>query len=93
MRLTLKQKRAGVVNVYEVKMTVHIHHQSEREAKHYLFTALENWASRGEVITAVQFDSVEESSKRFFVSVACHPKRQIDLCDDSPPSHRCFVCR
>ena len=69
-KLSLKQKRAGVVNVYEVKLTVHIHHQSEREAKDYLFTALENWASSGEVITGVQFDSVEESSKRFFVGVA-----------------------
>ena len=69
-KLSLKQKRAGVVNVYEVKLTVHIHHQSEREAKDYLFTALENWASSGEIITGVQFDSVEESNKRFFVNVA-----------------------
>jgi hypothetical protein len=69
-KLSLKQKKAGVVNVYEVKLTVQIHHQSEREAREYLFTALENWASSGEVIAGVQFDSVEESSKRFFVGVA-----------------------
>ena len=70
MRLTLKQKRADVVNVYEVKLTVQIHHQSEKDAQSYLFTALENWARDGEVITGVQSDSVEESSKRFFVDVA-----------------------
>ena len=70
MKLTLKQKRAGVVNVYEVKMTVQIHHQSEKDAREYLFTALEEWSRDGEVITGVQFDSVEESSKRFFVNVA-----------------------
>ena len=70
MKLTLKQKRADVVNVYEVKMTVHVHHQSEREAQDYLFTALENWSKDGEVIASVHFDSVEESSKRFFVGVS-----------------------
>ena len=69
-KLSLKQKRAGVVNVYEVKLTVQIHHQSEKDAQSYLFTALENWARDGEVITGVQFDSVEESNKRFFVNVA-----------------------
>lgn len=69
-KLSLKQKRAGVVNVYEVKMTVQIHHQSEKDAREYLFTALEEWSRDGEVITGVQFDSVEESNKRFFVNVA-----------------------
>jgi hypothetical protein len=70
MKLGLKQKLAGVVNVYEVKLTVQIHHQSEAEAQSYLFTALENWARNGEVITGVEFDSVVESPKRFFVGVA-----------------------
>ena len=70
MKLGIKQKKAGVVNVYEVKLTVHIHHQSEAEAQSYLFTALENWARNGEVITGVEFDSVVESPKRFFVGVA-----------------------
>ena len=69
-KLTLKQKRAGAVNVYEVKLTVHVHHQSEKEVRSYLFTALENWARDGEVITGVQFDSIEESDKRFFVNVS-----------------------
>ena len=70
MKLTHKQKRAGVVNVYEVKLTVHIHHQSEKGAQSYLSTALQEWAVNGEVITGVQFESIEESPKRFFVGVA-----------------------
>jgi hypothetical protein len=70
MKLTLKQKRAGVVNVYEVKLTVHIHHQSEKGAQSYLTTALQVWAVNGEVITGVQFDAIEESPKRFFVNVS-----------------------
>jgi hypothetical protein len=86
MRLTLKQKRAGVVNVYEVKLTVHIHHQSEKDAREYLFTALENWSRDGEVITGVQFDSVEESSKRFFVSVAYPEYCTVNPFDDTQTS-------
>ena len=74
MKLTLKQKRAGVVNVYEVKLTVHIHHQSEKEAQSYLTTALEDWARDGGVITGVQFDSVVESPKRFFVPHVTYPE-------------------
>jgi hypothetical protein len=74
MKLTLKQKRAGVVNVYEVKLTVHIHHQSEKGAQSYLTTALQEWAVNGEVITGVQFESIEESSKRFFVDGVVYPE-------------------
>ena len=74
MKLTLKQKRAGVVNVYEVKLTVHIHHQSEKGAQSYLTTALQEWAVNGEVITGVQFESIEESSKRFFVDGVMYPE-------------------
>ena len=84
MKLTLKQKRAGVVNVYEVKLTVQIHHQSEKDAQEYLFTTLENWSRDGEVITGVQFDSVEESSKRFFVSVAYPEYCTVNPFDEQP---------
>ena len=85
-KLSLKQKRAGVVNVYEVKLTVHIHHQSEKDAQSYLFTALENWARSGEVIAGVQFDSVEESSKRFFVDVAYPEYCTVNPFDDTQTS-------
>ncbi len=74
MKLTLKQKRAGVVNVYEVKLTVHIHHQSEKGAQSYLTTALQEWAVNGVCIPSVQFESIEESSKRFFVDGVVYPE-------------------
>ena len=47
MKLTIKQWRAGAVNVYEVKLTVHVHHQSEKEAQSYVTTALQDWAAEG----------------------------------------------
>ena len=65
---------AGVVNVYEVKLTVHIHHHSEKGAQSYLTTALQEWAVNGEVITGVEFDTIEESPKRFFVPHVTYPE-------------------
>jgi len=73
-KLTLKQKRAGAVNVYEVKLTVHVHHQSEREAVSYLRTALHEWAVGGEIISDTQVESVAESSKRYFVDGVVYPE-------------------
>ena len=67
-KLTLKQKRGNAVNLYEVKMTVLIHHQSEAEAKSYLYTAMEDWAVNGKIIASVEMLSVEESNKRCFTS-------------------------
>lgn len=73
-KLTIKQKRAGVVNVYEVKLTLHVHHQSALEAQSYVTTALREWAVNGHCIPSVQFDSIEESDKRFFVSGVKYPE-------------------
>ncbi len=73
-KLTLKQKRGGAVNLYEVQMTVLIHHQSEKEAQSYLTTALEDWAVDGEVIVGVDFEYVEESTKRCFMSGVSYPE-------------------
>lgn len=73
-KLTLKQKRAGVVNVYEVKLTLHVHHQSADEARSYVTTALQEWAVNGMCIPSVQFDSIEESSKRFFLQSVIYPE-------------------
>ena len=67
-KLTLKQKRGGAVNLYEVQMTVLIHHQSEGEAQGYLYTAMEDWAANGKIIASVEMLSVEESNKRCFTS-------------------------
>jgi hypothetical protein len=74
MTLTVKQWRAGAVNAYEVKLTVHVHHQSEKEAKSYLMTALQDWAADGKIIASVQFDSVQESDKRFFAPGVMYPE-------------------
>jgi hypothetical protein len=60
--------------VYEVKLTVHIHHQSEKGAQSYLTTALQEWAVNGVCIPSVQFESIEESSKRFFVDGVVYPE-------------------
>lgn len=73
-KLTLKQKRAGAVNVYEVKLTVHVHHKSEAEAVSYLRTALYEWAVEGQIIADMQVDSVAESSKRYFVPNVIYPE-------------------
>ena len=73
-KLTLKQKRAGAVNVYEVKLTVHVHHRSEAEAVSYLRTALYEWAVEGQIIADMQVDSVAESSKRYFVDGVVYPE-------------------
>ena len=74
MKLGLKQKLAGVVNVYEVKLTVHVHHRSEKEAQSYVTTALQEWAVGGMCIPSVQFESIEESPKRFFVPHVTYPE-------------------
>lgn len=73
-KLSIKQKRAGVVNVYEVKLTLHVHHRSEAEAVSYLRTALYEWAVEGQIIADMQVDSVAESSKRYFVDGVVYPE-------------------
>lgn len=73
-KLTLKQKKGGAVNLYEVQMTVLIHHQSEKEAQGYLYTMLEDWAVNGKIIAGVDFDYVEESTKRCFTSGVVYPE-------------------
>jgi hypothetical protein len=73
-KLTLKQKRGGAVNLYEVKLTVLIHHQSEGEAQSYLFTALGDWSVGGKVIASVEMTSIEETNKRCFTSGVVYPE-------------------
>jgi hypothetical protein len=73
-KLTLKQKKGDAVNLYEVQVTVYIHHQSEKEATGYLRTALHDWSANGKIIAGVELDSVEESTKRFFVSGVVYPE-------------------
>lgn len=74
MKLTLKQKRAGVVNVYEVKLTVYVHHQSADEARSYVTTALQEWAVNGVCIPSLHYDSIEESNRRFLIQGVTYPE-------------------
>ena len=60
--------------MYEVKLTVHVHHRSEAEAVSYLRTALYEWAVEGEIVADMQVDSVAESSKRYFVDGVVYPE-------------------
>jgi len=69
-KLTVKQKIAGAVNVYAVKVTVYVHHQSEAEAQSYVLDALADWnGGNGRVIPAYHCHSVEESPMRFPLGV------------------------
>jgi hypothetical protein len=73
-KLSIKQKKAGAVNVYEVKLTLHVHHQSALDARSYVTTALQDWAVNGICIPSVQFDSIQETEKRFFVAGVVYPE-------------------
>lgn len=73
-KLTLKQKRGGAVNLYEVQMTVLIHHQSEKDAQSYLHTALSEWAVDGTVISSMEVNSIKESAARCFASGVVYPE-------------------
>ena len=73
-KLTVRQKIQKAVNVYAVTMVVYVHHQSEKEAKSYLTTAIEDWACEGELIPMVEFTAIEESPKRFFVREVIYPE-------------------
>ena len=74
-KLTLKQKRGGAVNLYEVQLTVLIHHQSEAEAQSYLHTALSEWAVNGEIIASMEVNSIKESAARCFTSGVVYPEQ------------------
>jgi hypothetical protein len=70
MKLSAKQKKDQVVNVYAVKVTVYVHHQSEAEAQSYVLDALADWnGGNGRVIPAYHCHSVEESPMRFPLEV------------------------
>ena len=66
MKLSAKQKKDQVVNVYAVKVTVYVHHQTEADAQAYVLDALYDWnGGGGRVIPAYNVHSVEESTMRF----------------------------
>jgi hypothetical protein len=73
MKMSIKEKRAGVVNVYAVTFTVHVHAQSASDAESYIKTAIEDWAAQGKKIPSILVQSVTESSIRFHVDGVKYP--------------------
>jgi hypothetical protein len=73
MKMSIKDKRAGAVNVYAVTFTVHVHAQSASDAESYVKSAIEDWAVRGKKIPSILVQSVNESNIRFHVDGVKYP--------------------
>ena len=76
MRLSIKERKAGVVNCYEVQVTLHINHATPDEAVHYLYTAMEAWSANGKIIHDMNITSVRESGVRAFLSGVRYPEEE-----------------
>jgi len=64
--MVTKQKITGVLNIYAVKVTVYVQHESEIEAQQYVKTALFDWSGRNQkIIPALFFEEVKESPMCF----------------------------
>jgi hypothetical protein len=72
-RLTIKQRKADVVNSYTVKLTILMAHQSEKEAASYLNTMMEDWGCEGRVIVGYEIESLVESKARY-LGVGLYPE-------------------
>ena len=73
-RLTIKQRKAGVVNSYTVKLTILMAHQSEKEAASYLNTMIEEWSANGRVIVGYEVESLTESPARY-ITAGVYPEQ------------------
>jgi hypothetical protein len=73
MKLSVKDIKAGAVNVYAVTLTVHVHHQSAAKAQSYIETAIADWAVDGKVIPCLLINSVTESPVKYHVSGVKYP--------------------
>lgn len=76
MKLSIKERKEGVTNCYEVQVTLHIHHVTSNEAVHYLYSAMEDWSRNGKIIHDMHITSVRESSVRGFVSGVRYPEAE-----------------
>jgi hypothetical protein len=77
-RLTIKQRKADVVNSYTVKLTILMAHQSEKEAASYLNTMMADWGNEGSIIVGYEIESLVESKARYF-GVGLYPE-EYDEC-------------
>lgn len=66
MVMTIKQRKAGAVNVYAINMTVYVHAVNSAGAKSYMQTAIKDWAGDGKFIGATEVHDVQESAIRFY---------------------------
>lgn len=66
MPLTIKQRKAGAVNVYAINMTVYVHAVNSAHAESYMKTAIKDWAGDGKLIGATEVHDVQESAIRFY---------------------------
>jgi hypothetical protein len=76
MKLSVKDIKAGAVNVYAVTLTVHVHHQSAAKAQSYIETAIADWAVNGKVIPCLLINSVTESPVKYHVSGVKYPTEE-----------------
>jgi hypothetical protein len=76
MKMSIKDKRAGAVNVYAVTLTVHVHAQCASDAESYIKSAIEDWAVRGKKIPSILVESVTESRIRYHVDGVKYPTEE-----------------
>lgn len=76
MKLSAKDIKDGVVNVYAVTLTVHVHHQSAAKAQSYIETAIDDWAANGKAIPSILINSVTESPVKYHVSGVKYPTEE-----------------
>ena len=65
MKLTLKQKIAGKTQAFEVTLCVTVLHQTEREARSWIDTMIDEWCAKGRVIPCYKVLGVAESDTLF----------------------------
>jgi hypothetical protein len=73
MKLSIKERRAGAVNVYAVTLTVHVHAQSAADAGSYIESAIAEWAAHGRKIPSILIQSVLESPIRYHIEGVTYP--------------------
>ena len=79
-RLTIKQRKAGVVNSYTVKLTILMAHQSEKEAVSYLNSMVRDWSANGRIIVGYEVESLTESPARY-VTAGIYPEHHDEWTD------------
>jgi hypothetical protein len=64
-KLTLKQRKAGFTNAYEVCIKLVVMHETEANAKSYVDTMLRDWSGNGKIIPCYELVACEETSAQY----------------------------